>query len=275
VEAGWDGRCTRIQALGGLAVRHGRGRAAAGVGRPPAGSADRDRRPGAGSGGGAGPAVGRGGAAGDPDRSRRGRQDPPGHRGGLHPGHGVRHGGLRPAGPGRERRSGGGHDRPGRRPGGERRDGRRRRGGTPADGNDAPDPGQRRAPAGRRAAAGRAPGRHPRPHGAGDQPGVAARVRRAAVPGATADASRPWPAAAGGHPRPVRGGPPVPGPSPGGASRIHRRRPERRRRGGDLPAVGRAPAGHRAGGGPSRHLPAACPARPARPPPGAADRRDP
>ena len=46
---------------------------------------------------------------------------------------------------------------------------------------------------------------------------------------------------------------------PGGASRLRRRRPERRRRGRDLPAAGRAPAGHRAGGCSDHHLSSSTP----------------
>ncbi len=111
---------------------------------------------------------------------------------------------------------------------------------------DAAPPGQLRAPPGGSARGGRPPGRLPRTHDPGHEPGGAAALRRARAPRAPAGAARPPPAAGGGGPRVLRGHPAVRRAGTGRAARIPARRRRRRGGGGDLRPPGRASAGARA-----------------------------
>ena len=116
--------------------------------------------------------------------------------------------------------------------------------------------GQLRARPGRRLGAGRgagaqlwAPGR------AGHFPRAARGSRRGRLACAFRASSRARGAGPGGHRGPgrLRGGPAVHRPRPGRAAELRRHRRQRPGRGGHLPAPGRDPARHRAGGRPGAH----------------------
>ena len=183
-------------------------------------------------------------------RTRRRGQDSPRAPGGQQsapwlPGWGL----VRRAGRAPRPRLGRRGDRPDVRPAGCRRsDVPRAAGRLPRSEASPARPRQLRAPAAGGHPGCRSPRRLPRPHGLGDEPGAAPRLRRARARGAAAGRAGPAASAGGRRPRAVSGRRALPGAGAGGESGVSAHAEQCRGGRDDLRPAGWAPARARIGG---------------------------